>query len=189
MGIEILVFALAIVVTLLVLVGFVAFWVSGHADQEDLGRFFVSYARARGLMCSGLRGEWPNRSWPVLSWSDEHARYRLALRPGEQPSATFVEVWPHDAILGRAEGVFGASLRATEELPQGLLSSVFSPEVLHLCACFRQGDTLSLRIDRGKAQLEWPGAERNDARLDEARALATALAASMRQRFLNGRAA
>lgn len=61
-----------------------------------------------------------------------------------------------------------------------LLAAVF---FILMTPALRQRDRVTLRYRRGKVTIEWPGGERSDARLDDARRLGERVAIAVAEQF------
>ena len=170
-----------VVVTPIVGLAFAGFYWSRARDRERLADVWRSYARARGHAFEAPTGEWPNRTTPAVSWSEQGVAYRIEARGAEASVTTFVIARPAVAIFGelfvtRPDGEasrkagaepLGARLVVSTH-PAGFAGRVLAGEVKRALLGFDLG-SLSLVYRRGEVSLSWAGGEENDARLDEAR--------------------
>ena len=77
----------------------------------------------------------------------------------------------------------GAGDVELRERPAGFTQRVVTEAVRRMLLGFRQRDRVTLRYRRGRITVEWPGGERNDARLDEARRLGEEMARTVDREF------
>ena len=70
MGYDLLAGLFFVLMTPLVLAGFVLFWVVNARDHDELAACWRGYARQRGLEFVEPAGEWPNRSAPAIHWKE-----------------------------------------------------------------------------------------------------------------------
>lgn len=175
-----LLFSLVVVAPIVSLVFLAVYW-RGTVGHDRLSRAWEAYARRRGHAFEAPTGDWPNRTFPSVVWSEEGAAYRIAARGAEGPSSTRVAARPAIAIVGelkvarasgdaaRTDGArpFAAGLVVWDQ-PQGFADCVLTPEVTRAFLGF---DAKALSYQRGEVWLEWQGGEENDARLDEASAV------------------
>ena len=99
---------------------------------------------------------------------------------------TRLTVRPRGALLGTLAMVVeehGVDFRVAER-PAGFARRIVTDRVRRSLLGFRQRHELAIRYKRGAVVVEWPGGERNDARLDEARRLGVALAAAIDAEFV-----
>ncbi len=190
----------------MVILGFVVSWALTRRDREEVERTWRRYAAQRGLTFTEPEGVWPNRTSPVLTWTGGDVAFRLEALGRETHTRTRLTVRPRGKLLGRVsvaarthavaaarpidlgDATFVAAYRVLEQ-PEGLARRVLGDEVRRGLLAFRQGDSVTLGYRRGQALLEWPGGERSDARLDEARRLGTAVAEALERAFLSARSA
>ena len=171
--------------TPVVIAGFIVFWIVNARDHEELAAIWRVYARKRGLELVPPEGEWPNRTAPVLLWSDELAELRITTVGKEAAVRTRLVIRPRSTLLGTlalvvAEAGADAELR---ERPAGFRHRIVTDDVRRMLLGFRQRDRVIVRYRRGRIIVEWPGGERNDARLDEARRLGEAMAKAVDREF------
>lgn len=202
MGFDLLAAMLFAALLPLVILGFVAFWIMTSRDREHVAATWERYAARHALAFAPPEGGWPNRTSPVISWQDGEVEYRLEPLGREGHSRTRLTIRPSRAKLlgklsvaarshvsggGSARGLedsaFLAAYRVIEQ-PAGLARRVLTPEVRRALLAFRQGDSVTLGYRRGRALVEWPGGELNDARLDEARRLGDLVAVALVEAFL-----
>jgi hypothetical protein len=175
-----------VVLTPMVVVGFVIFWVINARDHEELARIWGRYAAARGLAFEGPAGEWPNRTSPALAWRHEGAELRLATVGREARVRTRLTVRPQSALLGTLVAISepnDAGRFRSRERPRGFATRLMNDRVTRQLRGFQQRDRIVLSYRRGRVTVEWPGGELNDARLDEARRLGEELAAAIDAQF------
>lgn len=184
-----------------VLVGFVAYWFATARARVHTERTWEGYAQRHGLTFQPAEGEWPNRTSAVLQWTDDagtsfrlealgreaRIRTRLTVHPkvalaGSLSVAPLHAVPEAPAPAGLDDAAFLATYRVIER-PAGFAERVLTAEVRRGLLGFHLGDTVTLGYRRGNAILEWPGGEMNDARLDQARALAAGVADALRDAF------
>jgi hypothetical protein len=185
-GYDLLVAVTFVVMTPVVLVGFILFWVVNARDHEELAALWRDYAKKRGLDFVEPEGDWPNRSAPAITWSDDLAELRITAIGKEARVRTRLVIRPRSTLLGTltmAVGAAGAGDVELRERPAGFARRIVTADVRRLLLGFRQRDRLVARYRRGRIIVEWPGAERNDARLDEARRLGEAMAAVVDYEF------
>jgi hypothetical protein len=185
-GYDLLVAVTFVVMTPVVVMGFILFWVVNARDHEELATLWRGYAKKRGLDFVAPEGEWPNRSAPELTWSDALAELTITAIGKEARVRTRLVIRPRSALLGTltmAVDSAGAGELEQRERPAGFARRIVTADVRRLLLGFRQRDRLVVRYRRGLITVEWPGGERNDARLDEARRLGEAMAAAVDQEF------
>lgn len=202
MGYDLLAALLFAALLPLVILGFVGFWIMTSRDRANVAETWQRYASRHALAFEPPEGEWPNRTSPVISWSEggvafrleplgreAHSRTRLTIRPARAKLLGRFSVAPRSHVTGEGtargieDPVFLTAYRVLEQ-PAGLARRVLTPAVRRALLGFRQGDSVTLGFRRGRAQLEWPGGELNDARLDEARRLGDLLAIALEDAFL-----
>lgn len=186
MGYDLLAAVFFVAITPLVIAGFVLFWLLNASDQEELARHWRAYARARGLDLTPPEGEWPNRTAPAIEWSEERAELRLTTVGREADVRTRLTVRPRASLLGTlamelpAHGTTPAVMR---ERPARFGERILGERVMRMLLGFRQHDRVVVTYRRGRVVVEWPGGERSDARLDEARRLGAELARTIDDEF------
>lgn len=182
MGYEILVALFLTVLAPLVVLGFVAFWVTTSRERAFIEDTWRSYALLRRREYVPARGEWPNRTSPTVRWLDGDLRLELSVVGVEAGARTRLVAWPRGKLLGsftvvprgRHSGTGGirdaafACAFAVSDKPSGLAARALDARARRALLAFRQHDDVILSYRRGKLILEWPGRESNDARLDEA---------------------
>lgn len=171
---------MVVVVTPIVGLAFAGLYWSRARDRERLAGVWQSYARARGLAFGAPTGDWPNRTPPIIRWSEDGVAYRIEARGAEAKVTTCVIARPAVAAFGellvtRPDGE-AALKEGAEPLgsrlvvsthPAGLAGRVLTDPVKRALLGFDLG-SLSLIYRRGEVSLRWEGGEENDARLDEA---------------------
>lgn len=198
MGYDLLAGLLFAAILPLVVVGFVAFWAVTSHERAAVAETWRVYAAERGLAYTAPEGAWPNRTSPVITWTAGEVAFRLEPLGKETHSRTRLTVRPRATLLGRvsvaprsgppapphglADPVFAATYRVVER-PSGLAGRLLTEPVRRGLLGFRQGDSVTLGYRRGRAVLEWPGGELNDARLDEARRLGATIARAVEEAF------
>ncbi len=205
MGYDLLAAILFAALLPLVVIGFVVFWIMTSNDRAHVASVWQRYASGRGLEFVAPEGVWPNRTSPVITWTTGAVAFRLEPLGREQHSRTRLTVRPDVKLLGKLsvapranvqgaappsdldDPVFLASYRVVEQ-PAGLARRVLTEPVRRGLLGFRQGDSVTLGYRRGRAVLEWPGGELNDARLDEARRLGDVIAHAVEEAFRAGAA-
>jgi hypothetical protein len=172
--------------TPVVFVGFIVFWVVNARDHEELAAFWQRYAAARGLTYVAPTGEWPNRTAPAMTWTDEVAELRVSAVGREATVRTRLVIRPRSTLLGTLAmsideaGAGDVSLR---ERPVGFAERILTDRVRRALLGFRQRDRVTVTYRRGRITIEWPGGERNDARLDEARRVGEEIARTIDAEF------
>lgn len=187
MGYDLLAAIGFVLLTPLVIAGFVAFWLLTHRERTALETEWRAFADRRGRAFEEAEGEWPNRTSPAVTWTHDGVRYRLESRGREARVWTRLYAWPDAKVLGvvgvRTRG--GRIALTSIRVARGVLTAEVSRRLL----AFSQGQEVTFSYRRGRLLLEWPGRESNDARIDEAeRVLETAVAA-VREAFFGRRAA
>lgn len=186
MGYDILVAITFVVMTPVVIAGFIVFWIVNARDHEELAALWRGYAKKRGLGFVEPEGDWPNRSAPAITWSDELAELRITTIGREASVRTRLVVRPRSTLLGTLAMVVGDAGAGDVELrerPAGFRHRIVTQEVRRVLLGFRQRDRVVVRYRRGRIIVEWPGGERNDARLDEARRLGAEMARAVELEF------
>lgn len=185
MGYDLLAAIFFVAMTPMVIVGFIAFWVMNARDHEELAGTWRAYAKKRGLGFVEPAREWPNRTPPVITWSEGSAELRISAIGREADVRTRLTVRPRGALLGvlvMTAPEQGTDFHVTER-PGGFSRRLVTERVRRALLGFRQRDKLVIRYKRGALVLDWPGGERNDARLDEARRLGQEMAAAIEAEF------
>ena len=122
-----------------------------------------------------------------MTWSDEAASFRLTTVGREAKVRTRLVVRPRATLLGSLVWVCDeggtARVRTSERPALASEQRIVSERVRRALLALRQRDRVTLTYRRGRIVVEWPGGERNDARLDAARRLAEALAESVDEEF------
>jgi hypothetical protein len=186
MGPEVPVIVLIGMVVPMVLMGFILYWRVTHLDRDRIESLWAAYARGRGLDFVPAAGEWPNRSAPAVQWREPNARFRIEARGAEAFVSTGVVAHPVVPVLGEltirraTAGDVDAVLTGDPLIdatflvrasPRELAGRVLTPDVKRALLGFDVGQRGSLVYQSGTVRLSWAGAEENDARLDEARAV------------------
>jgi hypothetical protein len=185
-GYDLLAAVFVVAITPFVVVGFILFWVVNARDHEELAKLWRGYARSRSLDFIEPEGEWPNRTAPAMAWAGELARFRISAIGREARVRTRLTIRPRGALFGTlATAIDGGaeSELSARERPAGFKDRLLTPRVRRLLLAFRQHDRLLVTYRRGQLTLEWPGAERNDARLDEARRVGEEIARAIDDEF------
>lgn len=185
-GYDLLVAVTFVVMTPVVIVGFILFWMVNARDHEELAALWRAYAKKRGLAFVEPEGDWPNRSAPAITWSDDRAELRIIAIGKEARVRTRLVIRPRGTLLGAltmAVDAAGSGDVELRERPAGFARRIVTADVRRLLLGFRQRDRLVVRYRRGRITVEWPSGERNDARLDEARRLGEAMAAAVDHEF------
>lgn len=173
--------------TPLVVVGFVIFWVVTARDREEHASFFESYARSRGLAFEPAQGEWPNRTSTTITWTNQAgAEMRLSVLGREAKAKTRLTVRPKETLFGELVAAPDPETYAKlllRERPKGLADRVLDARVRRAILGFCQRDRVVVAYRRGRFFLEWPGRELNDARLDAARLVGDELAVAIEDAF------
>jgi hypothetical protein len=185
-GYDLVAAILFMAITPLVIAGFVVFWLVNASDHEELARAWQAYAKRRGLALTAPDGEWPNRSAPALTWTEERAELRLTTVGREAAVRTKLTVRPRGSLLGTFAMELaddGVTPAMKSERPARFGERILTERVMRMLLGFRQHDRLVVTYRRGRVVVEWPGGERNDARLDEARALGAELARTIDDEF------
>lgn len=186
MGYDLLAAVFFAAITPLVIAGFVLFWVMTASDHEELARAWRAFANARGVTLLPPTGEWPNRTPPTLTWTSDEAELRLTTIGREASVRTRLSVRPRGSLLGTLAMEIGAqesTPRVVTERPRRFGQRILPEPVMRMLLGFRQRDRLVVTYRRGRVIVEWPGGERNDARLDEAMRLGAAIAAAIAAEF------
>jgi len=172
-----------------VVLGFVAFWIVTARDREDHAGSLRVYARARGLEYLAPERDWPNRTSAAVAWQFEGAELRLSTVGKEARARTRLTVRPRNTLLGALIAVPDdddpTHLRI-QARPATLGARLLDPQLTRALLGFRQRDHVVLRYRRGRFQLEWPGREANDARLDHARTIGEDLVRVVESEFPAG---
>ena len=184
MGYDILVAVTLVIVTPMVMAGFIVFWVVNARDHAELAALWRGYAKQRGLDFVHPEGEWPNRTAPAITWSDDLAELRITAIGREARVRTRLVIRPRSTLLGTLTMAFdaGGDLELRER-PTGFAQRVVTDDVRRMLLGFRQRDRVMVRYRRGQFMVQWPGGERNDARLDEARRLGEEIARTVDREF------
>lgn len=186
MGYDLLAGLLFAALAPLVALGFVAYWVVTARDREDHASVLARWASSRGLDYVAPEGEWPNRTSAAVVWSHKGTEMRVSILGRESKAKTRLTVRPRSALLGELVAApdrdTGATLRSRSR-PAAFAARVLDPQVTRAVLGFCQRDRVVLTYRRGRFQLEWPGREANDARLDAARRVGELLAATVEDRF------
>ena len=174
-----------LVISPLVLAGLIGVWWLIALGRDRVATGWKRYAASRGLAFVEPTGEWPNRTPPAISWADAKGRYRVEALGAEAFAYTQVVGRPEVAVLGTfslASGAGGSSHITGDALidsrfsvdaePADLATRLLNDEVKRGLVAFGIGRAGSLTYERGDVTLRWAGAEENESRLDEARALA-----------------
>jgi hypothetical protein len=169
--------------TPLILVGFVLFWVVTARDHSAIEELWTAYAQKRGLELVPATGEWPNRTNPAMTWTKDGTTFRIAARGREASMRTRASATPSGVLLGSFRAIVEGGTIALAGRPESLAARIVDDAVRRELLAFHQGARLVLSYRRGVIALEWRGAERNDARLDEARVLLERLAARLDDAF------
>jgi hypothetical protein len=186
-GYDLIAVAFFVLLTPLVVAGFIVFWVVNARDHADLAACWRRYAVRRGLDFVAPSGEWPNRSGPAMSWRDGEATARLSVIGREARVRTRLTVRPRSTLLGALSVVSdetAAGQLTIRERPVGFAERVLDARVRRALLGFRQRESIMLTYRRGRVILEWPGGELNDARLDAAREVATQISSTIAEQFL-----
>lgn len=186
MGYDLLAVVFVVAITPFVIAGFVLFWIVNARDHEELARLWRGYAQRRALDFVAPEGDWPNRTAPSIAWADDVARYRIAAIGREARVHTRLTIRPRGALLGTlATAIDGGGVHASlsRERPVGFTDRLLTSPVRRLLLAFRQHDRIVVTYRRGRFTLEWPGGERNDARLDEARRVGAEIARALDEEF------
>jgi len=186
-GYDLLAAAFFVLLTPIVLVGFVAFWVVTARDREEHGAFLEGYARARGLAFLPAAGEWPNRTSAAVEWSEGGVRMRLSVLGREARAKTRLTIRPRSTLLGALVATpdveTRAFVRTLRERPAKFGERILDERVTRALLGFCQRDRVVLTYRRGRVLLDWPGRETNDARLDQARLVASEIARAVDAKF------
>jgi hypothetical protein len=185
-GYDLLVAITFVVMTPVVIAGFIVFWIVNARDHDEVAALWRGYAKKRGLHFVEPEGEWPNLTAPTVTWSDDLAELRFTSIGREANVHTRLVVRPRSTLLGTMAMVVGDAAAGAVELrerPAGFAQRIVTEEVRRMLLGFRQRDRVTLRYQRGRITVEWPGGERNDARLDEARRLGEQLARTVDHEF------
>lgn len=185
-GYDLLVAIAVVVLSPLVAVGFIVFWAMNAHDHEELASVWRGYAKKRGLDFIEPEGDWPNRTAPSIMWTSDVATLRITSVGREATVRTRLVVRPRGTLLGTLAmsiAAGGAGEVERRERPAGFAQRVVTEDVRRMLLGFRQRDRVTVRYKRGRITVEWPGGERNDARIDEARRLGEAMARSIDDEF------
>jgi len=172
--------------TPVVIVGFIVFWAVNARDHEELASVWRGYAKSRALDFIEPEGDWPNRTAPSIMWSTDVADLRITTVGREASVRTRLVIRPRSTLLGTLAmsiAAGGAGEIERRERPAGFSQRIVTGDVRRMLLGFRQRERLIVRYKRGRITVEWPGGERNDARLDEARRLGEAMARSVDDEF------
>ena len=174
-----------VALTPFVVAGFVVFWAVTARDHEELASCWRSYARKHGLAFEEPEGDWPNRTAPAIAWTDGGTELRISAHGREARVRTRLTVRPRSALLGTLTMALEETgdPELVRERPPGFSRRILTDRVRRALLGFRQRDSLALSYRRGRVAVEWPGGERNDARLDEARRLGVEIAHTVEDQF------
>lgn len=197
MGYDLLGGLLFAALTPLVILSFIAFWLMTNRERAFIEQAWESFAASREREFVPARGEWPNRTSPLVRWSRDDVAFVLSVVGLEGGARTRLAARPRGRLLGGFAVRAGA--RADDELaigdalfsqtfavrerPAGLAERVLDAEAQRALLSFRQRDDVTLRYRRGAIVLEWPGREANDARLEEAERVVASLVAKIDAAF------
>lgn len=187
MGYDLLAAIGFLLLTPLVIAGFVAFWMLTHHERTALEDDWRALAERRDRTYEEAEGEWPNRTSPAVTWTDDGVPYRLECRGREARVWTRLYAWPDAKVLG----VVGARTREGRIAVTSIrvARGVLTPELSRRLLAFSQRQEVTFSYRRGRLLLEWPGRESNDARIDEAARVLEVALASLREAFAGARAA
>ena len=179
MGYDLIVAACFVLLTPVVIAGFIVFWIVNAQDHAVVAKAWSAYARSRGLRFVAPAGEWPNRTPPSVRWETSGAELRITTVGKEATVHTRVVVRPRAAPLGQLIWVCDDDRIAVRERPAGFKERMVSDRVERALHALRQRDKVSLSYRRGKVIVDFPGGELNDARLDAARTLGDEIASTL----------
>lgn len=187
MGYDLLAVAFMVAITPFVVIGFILFWAVNARDHEELASAWRAYAKKRHLDFEAPEGEWPNRTAPAMAWTDGNAALRIGAVGREANVRTRLVVRPRSTLLGKLEVALdrsgiGPDLELREH-PPGFGQRILSDDVKRALHSLRQRDRVTLSYRRGRVVVEWPGGERSDARLDEARRVGAEIARTIEEEF------
>jgi hypothetical protein len=185
-GYDLLAAIFAICMTPFVIAGFCVFWVVNARDHEELASCWKAYARTRSLEFIAPRGEWPNRSAAAIAWESGEAELRLTTIGREAKVRTRLTVKPRATLLGSLVWICDESFEdrvRLQERPEGFARRIVGQRVERALLSLRQRDRVTLSYRRGRITVEWPGGERSDARLDDARRLGEEVASTIDAEF------
>jgi hypothetical protein len=169
-----------------VIAGFAVFWMVNARDHDELASCWRSYANQRGFDFVEPEGEWPNRSAPSITWRDEEsgAKLRITAIGREARVRTKLTVHPKSTLLGMLAASIseGGTLHVRQQ-PSTFAQRILTDDVKRMLLGFRQRERVTIGYRRGRLNIEWPGGERNDARLDEARRMGLAIADAIDAEF------
>lgn len=187
MGYDLLAAIGFVLLTPLVIAGFAAFWFLTHHERTTLERDWRAFAERRDRTYEEAEGEWPNRTSPAVTWTNDGVRYRLESRGREARVWTRLYAWPDVKVLG----VVGVRARGGRIAVRSIrvARGVLTPELSRRLVAFSQGEEVTFSYRRGRLLVEWPGRESNDARIDEAERVLEAAVSSLRESFVGARAA
>ncbi len=186
MGYDLLAAVFFVTITPLVVAGFVLFWIVNAGDHEDLARTWRAFAKARGVDLVPPEGEWPNRTAPTIAWAEDTAELRITTVGREASVRTRLTVRPRGTLLGTLAMQLpehGTTPAKLTERPARFGDRILTERVMRLLLGFRQHDRLVVTYRRGRVVVEWPGGERNDARLAEAMRLGAEIARTIDDEF------
>lgn len=186
MGYDLLAAVLFVAITPLVIAGFALFWVVNASDHEELARTWRAFARRRDLELIPPEGEWPNRTAPAIAWRCQQAELRITTVGREASVRTRLTVRPRGSLLGTLAmelAEHGSTPAIMSERPARFGERILTERVMRMLLGFRQQDRLVVTYRRGRVVVEWPGGERNDARLDEAMRLGAEIARTIDDEF------
>lgn len=168
----------------LVFAALVVSWWLTSLKRDRVESAWAVYAARRGMAFVPAAGEWPNRTAPLVHWSEGRAQYRIEARGAEDFVLTGVVARPSVAVFGkltvRPPGPRSARVALTGDplidtrfevlaQPRELAPQVLTVAVTRALLGFDFGSRGSLSYERGDVKLWWAGGEENGARLDEAR--------------------
>ncbi|MBX3226228.1 MAG: hypothetical protein KIT84_28350 [Labilithrix sp.] len=168
--------------TPLVILGFVVFWIMTSRERRHVEDTWETFAARRVREYVPARGEWPNRSSPGVRWTHDDVVYELTALGVEANARTRLGARPRGRILGSFV-LRPAATPDVSEQPAGLSTRVLDDATRRAFLGFRQRDDVVLAYRRGRVTLEWPGRECNDARIDEAERVVTAVVHAVEAAF------
>lgn len=181
MGYDLIASIAFVLLTPLVICGFILSWFLTHKKRGTVEDEWRAYATSHGLDYEEASGDWPNRSSAVMTWSSEGASFRMMIMGRESRAFTRIVVKPASTVLGECVIVVRDPANIDE---RGNATRLLDEPLRRALMTFEE--PISLAYRRGKITIEWRGREIEARRLDEARAIAAEAASAVERAFVRG---